>query len=168
MRQGTASSTGAAGWGDEEAWYEPPSGRSKRSKAEAGSGDADSSGWQSRAAWGWHASWQHIFGGSWQHPSWQHGCGGGSSSSGRRGLGGSSSSATASSLQLLGLEHGWLATRCSRKLRACYLAKARALHPDVHAADGEHSAAAAEARFKEVQAAYEALAQLVSEPRPQR
>lgn len=168
MRQGTASSTGAAGWGDEEAWYEPPSGRSRRSRAEAGSEDADAGGWQSRAAWGWHGPWQHIFGGSWQHPSWQHGCGSGSSSSGRRGHGSSISSATASSLQLLGLEHGWLATRCSRKLRACYLAKARALHPDVHAADGEHSAAAAEARFKEVQAAYEALAQLVSEPRPQR
>ncbi|KAL4458079.1 hypothetical protein ABPG75_012944 [Micractinium tetrahymenae] len=50
-------------------------------------------------------------------------------------------------------------------LRACYLAKARALHPDVHAASGERSAAAAEARFKEVQVAYEALLQLVSEPK---
>lgn len=170
MRQETASSMGTAGWGDDEAWYEPPDGHSKRSGPRASSGGADSSRRRSGAAWGWHASWQHFFASSWQHAGWQHGGSGGAGSfgSGGRGQGSSISSATASSLQLLGLEQGWLATRCSRKLRACYLAKARALHPDVHAASGEHSAAAAEARFKEVQAAYEALLQMVSQPGPLR
>lgn len=172
MRQTASNSSNFAGWGDQGAWREPPRGRRRHSAPSGSSGSAAGSSWQFGAAGAWHRSWQQFFAGSWEHVGWKQGSNGSSSGSsfGSGGWGHCSSpgSATASSLQLLGLERGWLASRCTRKLRACYLAKAKALHPDLHAARGERSAASAEARFKEVQAAYEALLQLVSEPRPQR
>jgi hypothetical protein len=128
------------GGGDQEAWYQPPGGSGSRRAAPNG-------------AWGWHSAWhsawqqqqqqqQHPGGGS----GWQHG----------------DAASTASSMQLLGLESSWLFSRCGRLLQRAYLAKARALHPDVHAGSGHGAAAAAEAHFKEVQAAYEALQALVA------
>ena len=123
-------------WGDEEAWYEPHGGDSSRNNRRHGGASG---------TWGWHSAWQqrqqqHLGGG------WQHGGG----------------ACTAGSLQLLGLERSWLSSRCGSLLRRAYLAQAKALHPDVHAGSGQSAAAAAEARFKEVQAAYEALQALVA------
>jgi hypothetical protein len=62
-------------------------------------------------------------------------------------------------LRQLGLEPSWLGLRCGRLLRRAYLARAKQEHPDMHAGRGD--AAAAEQRFKRVQAAYHALLKLV-------
>ncbi|KAL4853441.1 hypothetical protein ACK3TF_005577 [Chlorella vulgaris] len=61
------------------------------------------------------------------------------------------------SMSLLQLEDSWLASRSRPLLRQAYLAAAKDAHPDLHAHGGAGCAAAAELRFKDIQAAYQAL-----------
>ena len=70
--------------------------------------------------------------------------------------------ASSAAARLLGLEGSWLSGRCGKALRQAYLAKCKAEHPDVHMHAGSGASAAdAERRFKQVQAAYTALLALV-------
>lgn len=129
----------AAGFAAYEGWCdaEPPN----QGRQRTGSGSSSSS------AWGWRAS-----GTSWQHDrsTWQHGGGGSATSMSVHGH-----------LSVLGLGRSWLGTRCGKALRHAFLRKAKADHPDVHAAAGAGAVAAAKERFQAAQDAYAQLLVLV-------
>lgn len=124
---------GCASWGYDEAWYEPPQGHhTKRTWASGTFG----------IHFEWYSAWQ-------QHHS--SGCSPGTARAG---------SSVHSNLRLLGLEPAnWLESRCGKLLRQAYLARAKAEHPDMHCRSAARSTA--EERFKQVQAAYQALLVLV-------
>ena len=155
-RSGSASA-------DYETWYTPPPGGGSSGRRRAAAGGSHSTG----DAWGSHASWQWSAGGgwhtgSWQSSSWQHeGWHGSSSSSSSTSGSNTASGGMAGHLRLLGLESSWLSTRCGKALRCAFLAKAKAEHPDMHAAAGSGAAAAAKERFQRVTEAYEALLAMV-------
>ena len=153
--QSDYSGTPGSASADYEAWYMPPPGSSGSRSRRAAAGGSGSAGdawgwrtsWQGSAGGGWHTGWQN---GGWQHGSWQH-----------EGWHHSISSGAAAHLRLLGLESSWLSSRCGKALRCAFLAKAKAEHPDMHAAAGSSAAAAAKERFQRVTEAYEALLALV-------
>ena len=154
-RSGSASA-------DYETWYTPPPGGGSSGRRRAAAGGSRSAG----DAWGSHTSWQWSAGGgwhagSWQSSSWQHEGWHGSSSSSSSGGSNNASGSMAGHLRLLGLESSWLSTRCGKALRCAFLAKAKAEHPDMHAAAGSGAAAAAKERFQRVTEAYEVLLAMV-------
>lgn len=86
-------------------------------------------------------------------PGGGSGCGSGRHSSGH----GTAAHPVRHSMSLLQLEDSWLASRSRPQLRQAYLAAAKDAHPDLHTHGGAGCAAAAELRFKDIQAAYQAL-----------